>query len=262
MSFRGVFLLTSILSLNFSQTTWGSQASKQASTEADLVRSVRQDLDHDTLRKNGFREFNGDKKKIDREREKGLGLFLEEQEKWDLFQQRAAREYKRDKNTTPDETSPEYRADLKQKKQAEDEMESFRKKYIVLKNKAYSDYQQKQVVTDEDELQLAETRPRFEIRKRARNKWAKSGKGFGSANSQVYTPPPPGIFGGGSGEIGNDFNPGIGMPQPNDFNPIPGDTFEDFTPAAQGDDGLFDPGFGDSPIPPPPPQPDDGGWDF
>lgn len=259
MSFRRVFTFTVLIVLSFSQTI----VSVALASDEDLVRSVKQDLDHDTLRKNGFKEFNQDKKKIDREREKGLGLFLEEQEKWDLYQQRAAREYKREKDTTPDETSPEYRADLKKKEQADEQMESFRKRYIMLKNKAYSDYQQKLAVTDEDELELKETRPRFEIRKRSRNKWAKTGKGFGSANSQVYVPPTPGSFGGNRGELGNDENSGIMLdriPQPTDFNPIPADSFEDFTPAAQGDDGMFDSGFGDSPIPPPPPPPE--GWDF
>ena len=259
MPFRSVFIFTLLIGLSFSQTG----CSLAMASDDDLVKSVKQDLDHDTLRKNGFKEFNQDKKKIDREREKGIGLFLEEQEKWDLYQQRAARDYRREKDTTPDETSPEYRADLKQKEQDNEQMESFRRKYIMLKNKAFSDYQQKQVVTDEDELELKETRPRFEIRKRSRNKWAKSGKGFGSANSQVYTPPTPGSFGGNSGESINDANSGIILdrtPQPADFNPIPADTFEDFTPAAQGDFGE-DSGFGDSPLPPPPAPPGEG-WDF
>jgi hypothetical protein len=230
--------------------------------DQDLADRLKEDLEHESNRRKAFREFEDEKKKTEKEQNRGLSLWLEEQEQWDLTREKAIFELRKDRRVTPGEGSPEHLADLAEKARAQRVVEEGRKNHIAIKNKIIAQYQPRDNTTEEIELGLDNNRPRYDLRKRGRNKWA--GKG-GTAS------------GGSSGASGGGFNSGgfqndnydFPPPPPPDFNNgMPQDNFEDFPPPPPppGDfgnaPGTFDSGFGDAPIPPPPPPPPDGGWDF
>lgn len=228
--------------------------------DQDLANRLKEDLEHESNRRKAFKEYEDEKKKTEKEQNKGLSLWLEEQEQWDMNREKAKFEYKKEKRPTPDEGSPEYLADLAEKQRAQRVVEEGRKQHIAIKQNIIAQFQPQNVTTEEEELGMYNNRPRYDLRKRGRNKWSKGGSSFGGGSS--------GSSGSGSGGFQND-NFDFPPPPPPDFNSIPQDGgFDDFPPPPppSGDfgnaPGTFDSGFGDAPIPPPPPPPPDGGWDF
>lgn len=230
--------------------------------DQDLADRLKEDLQHETNRRKAFKEFEGEKKKSEKEQNKGLSLWLEEQEQWDLTREKAVFEYKKNKRETPQEGSKEYYDDLAVKERAQRVVEEGRKQHIAVKKNIIAQFAPQNVTSEEEELGIYTHRPRYDLRKRGRNKWTKGGSSFGggspSGSSGGYSP------GGGFQSDYGDFPP----PPPPDFNSIPQDSFEDFPPPPPPTDfgnapGTFDSGFGDAPIPPPPPPPPpEGGWDF
>lgn len=227
-----------------------------------LADRLKEELQHEANRRKAFIQFQDEKKKTEKEQNKGLALWLEEQEQWDLSREKSVFEYKKTKRVTPQEFSKEYYDDLAQKERDQRVIEEGRKQHIQIKKNIIAQYQPTDVVSEEDELAIYNQRPRYDLRKRGRNKWTKSGAGIGGAaggsSSGGYNS---GGFQGGGDSF--DFPP----PPPTDFNNIPQDNFDDFPPPPPPADfgnapGMYDSGFGDAPIPPPPPPPPDGGWDF
>ncbi|MFN3455681.1 MAG: hypothetical protein ACK41T_12045 [Pseudobdellovibrio sp.] len=235
--------------------------------------NLKQDLDQEANRRSDYHRHQQEREREDKEREKGLALFLEEQEKWDLARSKAAIEHKKTIKKSLDENSPEYFADVKEKVKAEEAREAARKNLVKEKQMVISHFnKRKSPITEEDELQIYTHRPRYDLRKRAHNKWLNSGsKTAGSGSS--------GSFGGGSAppapvpnygyDTGVNFQGGDNYdfpppPPPADFNNIPQDGFDDFPPppaVPPSFDGVptdFDSGFGDGPQFPPPSS----NWDF
>jgi hypothetical protein len=236
-------------------------SSQALAVDQELVDRLNQDLKHESDRKKAFKEFKNEKQTSEKEQNKGLALWLEEQEQWDLAREKAVFEHKKQKKyETPGEGSKEHIEDLAQKERDLRIIEDGRKQHIQTKKKVLAQYQGQGEVSEEEELAIYNSRPRYDLRKRGRNKWMKGGAsmGTGSGSSGGYVPPPGGF------QDNFDFPP----PPPADFNNVPTDSFDDFPPPPPAPDfgnvpGTFDSGFGDAPIPPPPPPPPpEGGWDF
>ncbi len=231
--------------------------------DQELADRLKEELQHETNRRKAYTEFQDEKKKTEKEQNKGLALWIEEQEQWDSTREKSVFEYKKNKRPTPQEFSKEYYADLAEKERGQRVVEEGRKQHIQIKKNIIAQYQPKDVVSEEEELAIFNQRPRYDLRKRGRNKWTKSGAGIGGgqsgASSGGYNS---GGFQGGGDSF--DFPP----PPPADFGNVPQDNFDDFPPPPPPTSdfgnapGMYDSGFGDAPIPPPPPPPPEGGWDF
>lgn len=226
--------------------------------DQELADRLKEDLEHESNRRKAFKEYEDEKKKSEKEQNKGLSLWLEEQEQWDLSREKAVFEYKKNRRETPGEGSPEHLADIAEKERAQRVIEDGRKQHIEIKRKILAQYQPLNVTSEEEELGIYNNRPRYDLRKRGKNKWtSKGGTSLGGSSS--------GSSSGGFQSDFNDFPP----PPPPDFNTVPQDSFDDFPPPPPpatdfgNAPGTFDSGFGDAPIPPPPPPPPpEGGWDF
>lgn len=242
--------------------------------DQDLADRLKEDLQHEANRRKAFKQFEEEKKKSEKEQNKGLSLWLEEQEQWDSAREKSVNEYK--KTRTParpglidaqgmaQDVSKEYYADIEEKQRAQRVVEEGRKQHIAIKKNIIAQFSPQNVTSEEEELGIYTNRPRYDLRKRGRTKWTKGGGssfggGSSSGSSGGYNP------GGGFQNDYNDFPP----PPPADFNAVPQDSFEDFPPPPPpptdfgNAPGMYDSGFGDAPIPPPPPPPPpDGGWDF
>ena len=124
-------------------------------------------------------------------------------------------------------------------------------------------------VSEAEELDIYNDRPRFALRKRGRNKWSDQSKSPGGNTGSAASP------NGGTYDPGNSNSsaPFDYPPVPNqDY--VPNDNFDDLPPPpplipydsynAPGSGGA--PSFeGNSEFPPPtgyPPPPPEGGWDF
>lgn len=222
--------------------------------DQDLMNSLKSEANHDTERRRAFQSDRDNKKVFDNEREKGLSLFLEEQEKWDLSREKGLAEHKKQKRIlSPADDGPEFLADQKEKKKVAAEYEKSRQLVIQTKQKVKEQAHSPNDSDELKELNLAENRPRYDLRKRGKNKWAKGNSQSGGSKSS-------------SAPAFDDF------PLPNgDFNtaPPPLDSFDEIPPAppmnydsANGGfpyGGTIDSGFGDVPPPPPPPPMD---YDF
>ena len=249
----------------FNAVSFGSaralaQALSKNTVEVDrvLAEKLRSDLQFDVNRRKAFSQHTDENKIYDQEREKGLALFLEEEERWNRLREKETREHKKTRPTAIDEFGHEYQADLKQKENADKQRELDRQRHVRTKSNLFIEFEDKIPQTEERELGLAQNRPRYELRKRAKNKWVNSGKT---------------LQGGASSSSGSSpfDSPSIPQPSPGDFVSPPMDTnFEDIPPPPppipydnfdQGNAGGFDSGFGDVP-PPPPPPPNDPSWDF
>lgn len=221
-----------------------------------LAEKLKQEFNFNLQRRKGFRKQIDDKKIYDREREKGLALFLEEQEKFDVNREKGLSEHKKRKIITPDDSSPEYYADLKDKQNKKKWLDEARLIHVRTRDQVISQYNESQFNHSElEELDLLNTRPRFDLRKRYNNKWVKNA-GKPSSGSSGSTPSFPGAP---APDNTNDF------PPPIDYAPQPIDNYEEIPPPppipydqSQG----YDSGFGDSPMLPPPPPPPAEGWDF
>ncbi len=243
-----------------------------AGTDTELEAKLNSDLRFDVQRRNSFQNYIDDKKVFNREREKGLSLFLEEQEKWDALRDKGIGEQRQSrlKEKVMDEGSPEFKADEQLKKREAEKMEVARKSYVSTRDKVIAQFKNQVRTTEEEELDIYENRPRFDLAKRGKFKGSvgksssSSGSSFGGSGGYVAPPS------GGSG-FGSDGSAPFDYPMPpTDFTPPPSDGFEDLPPPPpmmpydsfdgpppfeEGAPG-FDPGGGY------PPPPMDGGWDF
>lgn len=232
----------------------GKTAAETAKIDNELLQTLNSEAANEQARRSQFYPDRDGKKIFDSEREKGLGLFLEEQEKWDLIREKGLAEHRRQKKIeSPVEGGPEFLADQKEKKAEAAALDKAR--IITLETRAHFHTKAKQQGEDKqelDELGLAQNRPRYEFRKRGKNKWVK-GEGKPSGTT------------GGAPPVFDDF-----PPQP-DYVPAPQpvEGFEDIPPPPMNYDsangappygGNIDSGFGDVPPPPPPPPPQD--YDF
>lgn len=250
-----------------------------AGTDIELEQKLNNDLKHDVQRRNSFKSHQQDKKILNREREKGFSLYLEEQEKWDSIREKGIQEYRQSrlKNRSMDETSPEFMKDEQQKKEELNKMEIARKKYVATKEKVSAQFKSQVRTSEEEELDINNHRPRFDLAKRAKgNRIAKSsgsGTGFSGGSGSTGSFPVNNGSTSGSG-YGSDGSVPFDYPvPPNDFTPPPSEGFEDLPPPppmmpydGYGEPPLFEDGGagfnpgGDPSYPPPPPL--DGGWDF
>ncbi len=243
--------------------------------DRELALKLKDELEHETKRRNDFKVNRSAKQTYEQEREKGLSLFLEEQEKWDVTREKGLKEQRafRLKSIDRDENSPEYRQDQKVKKKYEADLELSRQKQIATKQQVTQLFKNKVSVTEEEELGLYNNRPRYAQRARGSNKWSLKGKaqsGSSGANSSSSS------NSGGSWQSGD-----LGTSAPFDYPPIPNqdyvptDNFDDLPPPppmmpyeGYGAPGGFDMPYGNGgnqefapPVGYPPPPPD-GGWDF
>lgn len=225
--------------------------------DQELANRLKQDLLHESNRKRAFKQHEDERRRTDKEQNKGLTLWLEEQEKWDLAREKAKFEFKRNTRPTPQEGSKEYFDDLAEKERDLRVIEDGRKQHIQIKKSITAQFQGQVSLSEEEELGIYNERPRYNLRKRARNKWAKSGSNYGAGGSSGAT----GGYGGGGYQPSDNYD--FPPPPPPD---IPQDNFDDFPPPPPATDfanpGTFDSGFGDAPMPPPPPPPPPDGWDF
>lgn len=254
-----LFILLLCSAVLFSGLPGYGQTSQQVDNE--LLEKLNSEANHDSNRRKEFRTDKNGKKIFDDEREKGLALFLEQQEKWDLTREKGLAEHRRQKKTaSPEEGGPEYIEDQKAKQKQADQLEKARILTLQTRERIRTKLEKQGSTVDEtEELGLAQNRPRYDLRKRGRNKWVKNGArpgsgSSGSGGSGGYSAPPP-VF--------DDF-----APQP-DYAPapVPAEGFEDIPPPppmnfdSNGQATPFgsgiDSGFGDVPPPPPPPPPVD-----
>ncbi|MFZ3229151.1 MAG: hypothetical protein WA160_03015 [Pseudobdellovibrio sp.] len=214
--------------------------------------TLNSEAEFNSNRKSEFKADRDSKKVFDSEREKGLALFLEEQEKWDLIREKGLVEQRKQKKIqSPVEGGPEDIADQQTKKLQKDAYEKARlitastRQRIQLKKSKLGE------VSESEELKITLNRPRFDLRKRGLNKWVKS-------KAQVKSGTP------GSSSSGFDDFPSqpdyMPAPQPvdnfEDIPPPPPFNYENSGSNANPYGGGIDSGFGDVPPPPPPPPMD------
>ena len=196
------------------------------------------------VRLDGFAQHQKNNKQFENARSQGEKAYLEEQEQWELSRQRSLEDYKKKKaaQVMTDE-GPEYQADQLTKKAWDKNREIEREKYAAKRHEEVLNRKAKGLPSEEEELGIAEERPRYDYRKRASFGASKTSKSSAASSPSMPSGGAPWTGGGGS-----SFPP-----------PPPFDDFgnEGFTPAHNGPDD-----FGDIPPPPPPPPVfEDGGFD-
>jgi hypothetical protein len=223
-------------------------------TDEVLLKSLKIDAAQNLNRLKAFKDEGDINKVFDEEREKALGEFLEEQEKWDLLRERGLRDYKKEKKLrTPGIKSAEFLEYLDDKESQEAIYERNRKIQVNVRDQVQGLIKSQKVGNLElEELGLANMRPRFSLRNRANNKWVSSGGLGGSSGVSIgggYVPPAP--------PPASDFAPAVDFPAP----PPAFETFDEVQPATPPQ--VFDSSQGITPfegqdfnIPPPPPPPD------
>ena len=227
---------------------FGYQLLHAEELDENLSQSLKIEANHNIERLKSFKTEALSNKIFDEEREKGLGEFLEEQEKWDLLRERGLQQYRREKQAgSPQEGSPEYLQYLEEKESQDALYERSRKIHVRTREAVSTQYQDDISQLESDELGLKSGRPRYSLVSRSRNKWVTTGK----------TAAP------GSGSFSNS------QPMPNnEFVPAP-----EFPPAPAPFEGVDDSQFTPPPvfdtpapydgsmnnqelnIPPPPPPP-------
>jgi hypothetical protein len=248
-------LALGILTLTFCCVSSWSQ-----DLDIDLADALKIEANHNSQRIKSFKVEATNNKVFDEEREKGFAEFLEEQEKWDLLRDRGLQEQRRLKraNISPVEGSPEHLEYLEEKESQEARYERSRKLHVTTREKVLSQFNDNVAHLETEELGLLNTRPRYELRKRGENKWAKSGPGGRGSSSS-------GGFGNTGGGSSGGFEPAPisdFVPSP-EFPPAP-PPFEvtdesQFTPPPAFDPSTGMPldGMGEElNIPPPPPPPE------
>ena len=245
---------------------WGisvySAPAAAVETDTAVAEKLKDELNLNKNRRSGFKDFKTQQKKFEVERDRGLAEFLEEDEKFALQREKGLWEYKKSKTSEMTEDGPEFKADLQEKNKRVKEMETARQLHVKTRDQIKAEFNHGELVDEEIELGLIAERPRYDQRKRSRNKWVKSGSQSSSSGSGFTGSFP-------SNPLDGNFNAGPTqdfVPQPLDnFEEIPPPPppvpYEEFGTAGAGQSG-FDSGFGEAPLPPPPPPPPDGGWDF
>lgn len=220
--------------------------------DQDLANSLKIEANHNLQRLKSFRTETKNNEIFDEEREKGLAEFLEDQEKWDLLRDRGLQEYRKQKRAdgSPREGGTEYLEYLEEKESQEARYERSRQIHVLTRKRVEGTIDATVPLLEAEELGVLSARPRYDLRKRSRNKWAnssgKSSGGYigGSSPAPSFDPPP-----------ANDFVPAPEFPPAPppfeagdgvDFNPAP--TFDPNTgmPLDQGQQPEIS-------IPPPPP---------
>ncbi len=230
-----------------------------AMEDDDAIDTLKIEANHNVERLKSYKKETTYNKIFENEREKGLGEYFEEQEKWDLIRERGLSEYKKSKGpSTPDETSIEYKRDQKEKAEADKRYELSREALVRTRDKIRRQQPSSLSLLEEEELQLLVDRPRYDVRKKRQNKWTSSGGSkFGGSTGSA-----PSFQNNASPPVANDFVP---PPPPPDFPaaPAPYEGFEELPPPPMYDNSMntgvpYDPSFGgEMAIPPPPPPPPD-----
>lgn len=199
----------------------------------------------------GFHDHNASGKIYDREREKGRRAFLEEEEQWQQERLSAAADYRKQKKLqSPAEDGPEYHASLKARAAKKEEANKIREEYVRYKSVIAARHSQRVAVTPEEELNLKNSRPLFDLKKRVL--YGAAPKKSGAPTSPSAYSPPSAPAGGGFTpppyDPGNGVNNGFAQPNFPDYDEMPPPP----PPPLPG--GFDDGGFGGgSDFPPPPP---------
>lgn len=241
-----------VLALIFSFSNANSQE-----IDNQFAESLKIEANHNLNRLKSLKEEENNNKVYDREREKGLADFLEEQERWDLLRDRGLSEYRKQKRlSTPREGSAEHLEYLEQKESDDARYERFRNIHVKTRQQVGLKSDETIAQLESQELGLLNLRPRYELRKRSLNKWIATGstfKGSGSSTS-TFVPTSP----------ANDFTPVSDFPAaPPPFEPLPEEPQFAPVPVYDSNNGgiPYDTGMGgEINIPPPPPPPPD--FDF
>ncbi len=226
-----------------------------AEVDTQLLESLNSEAGHDKARRKLFPEDQNAKKLYDNQREKELALFLEQQEKWEQSRERGLNEYRHEKkDKSPTDDGPEFKEDLKARQLENRQKEKARILVAQTREKIISQMTPAELELEYQELNLMQNRPRYDVRKRGKNKWVagnKPGKPVPATGGGGFAPPPAAF---------DDF------PPTPDFAPVPGfDNFEEIPPpppppinfdGSMGFGGV-DSGFGEIPPPPPPPPMDE-----
>lgn len=233
-----------------------SIASDFDETEASALKI---EANFNAVRLENYKSEVQNNKIFNREREKGLAEYLEEQESFDLIRERGVRDYKREKRVSSmDENSLAYKQYLKEIRSADKDYEESRRVYAKTRDKFKNKTSLNSAKIEFEELGLNSELPRFELSKRSKNKWV---SGISAGRGTV------GIPSGGGYQAP--------APPPIDYSPV--QEFPPAPPAYEGFDEIppappmydnsggipYDPSFGAEsslPIPPPPPPPPD--FDF
>lgn len=222
-----------------------------------LVDALKIEANHNIERLKSYKKEKINDEVFENEREKGLGEFFEEQEKWDLIRERGKQEYLKHKlGEMRGNGREEYMQDLKEKEAERLQYEKNRSVYVKTRDKVRSQQIKTISQLESEEMELYLNRPRYEFNKRRKNKWvavsgSKPNAGSSSSGSQgVISSPPTG-----------DYPPTNQTEFP--AAPAPYEGFEELSPPPPLYDSSvpYDPSFGgDMSIPPPPPPPPD--YDF
>lgn len=238
-----------LISLSFAQAS---------DYDENLASALKIEANHNMSRLRSYKKEVADNKIFENEREKGLGEFLEEQEKWDLIRERSLQDYRKQKynmSTIPSrEGSVEYRQYLKDKMELERKYKQSQKAHVKTRDKILTKQTKTIAQMEVEEFQLNIRNPRYDLAKRSQNKWISTG-GFKSASG----------IGGSGGSFQNNTQPEVDLSPVPDFPPAPApyEGFEDVPPPIyDGNTSVpYDPSFGgDLSIPPPPPPPPE--YDF
>lgn len=236
--------------------------------DQELAQTLKKSMEQNIQRLNNFKKNQEDRKIFDRERDKGLSLHLEEQERWDIQRERGIAEQRRlrAQSKSFDDFGPEYKQDLIEKQKNEKEMNVARERYVETKSIVEKELSRSLKVSEETELDLYSLRPRFDRRKRQTNKWTAFGKSTGGGSSSSSS---------GSSGAAQVPPPSFDYPPTNQQEYIPVDNFEEMPVPPpmpydggtgfqgepmpfEGGNGEFNPPPGYPPVAPPPPD----GWDF
>jgi hypothetical protein len=247
--------------------------------DQDLAAKLKKDLVFDVERRNDFKKHSQNKKVYEVEREKSLALYLEEQEKWDIAREKGLKTQRNSRSALKemDEQSSEFKQDQKEKAKYDLELETARKKHNETKKQITQCFENKIAVSEADELEIYNLRPRFDLRHRGQNKWTKKSSGS-SGGSSAGSSGSGSTWGGASGDTGSSTP--FDYPASGGGDYIPSDNFDDLPPPpplvpydgyGNGQNSVppyynnengpdFGPGQS-SPLgyPTPPPE---GGWDF
>ncbi len=214
----------------------GAVAVHAEELDQDLANSLKIEANHNVKRLKSFRTEINNNKVFDEQREVGLAEFLEDQEKWDLLRDRGLQDYRKQKRSvgSPEEGGPEYLEYLEEKESQEARYERSRQIHVRTRETVLSSQDSSISSLEAEELGLYSERPRYDLRKRSRNKWANA---TGSGKSGGYS--------GGSSPSFDQSN----IPPANDFVPAP--EFPPAPPAFDAGDGMdftpaptFDPNTG------------------
>lgn len=244
---------------------------EESDWDQELADKLKIEANHNLNRLRSFDEEARYNEIFDQEREKALGEYLEEQERWELGRERGLSDHLKQKKAEDiSENSPEYRAYLKEVSLQEKEYEKSRSRHLRTLQKLTLQSQQEIEKLESRELQLYSLRPRYDLRKRLNNKWAKTAGRSRPGSSPGIIPTPP---------VENELSPGFqdvpqlpvntDLPPMVDFPaaPQPFEGYDESQIPPQVYDGNlnnpqpYDPSFGgvdySNPgmIPPPPPPP-------